>query len=346
MPVPDNAPPDAPPPADDGGQAAPPPDPNDPNTELSAEEEAAFVDRQLGITDSGAPFAVRPGEGEEGDENGDKADKEAKPKSGEETPTPSDDSDTPPPNADDKKPDEDAGKPADEEPETPPAKEDKQATAETPQEVDSSDLWVELTDANDKTFKIGVNDPVPEDLVFKNDAQLAEFAEARLEMKGTLRERQAELEKTQAEATAKENTAKSQEEQLASWDAEIQDLIAAGAIEPPKAKPGDKEFMQDPSVQKIDAVFKFMAAENANRAKDSFATKQKIVSFGTAYTLWTNDKAKKDAEEAQNKSNQVAKERGSLVGGSSSSSSGGGNQNLYTQGSAGSIHDLDFSDLE
>jgi hypothetical protein len=332
MPPADNAPAAPAPGGDNTPPPAPAPDPNDPNTEMSAEDEAAFVDRQLGITDSGAPFAVTPGE--EAKKDGGEDDEKAEPKPGDNTP--------PDPNPDDKKPDEDAGKPADEEPETPPAKEDKPAS-EAPQEVDTTDLWVELTDANGKEFKIGVNDPIPEDLVFKNDAQLAELTEARMEMKGTLRERQAEYEKSKADAESKDNEAKTEEQQLAAWDTEIQDLIGAGLIEAPKAKPGDKDFLQDASVQKIDAVFKFMGVQNAERAK---ANKPPITSFGTAYTLWSNDKAKKDAEEAQNKSNETAKARGALVGGSSSSSSGGGNQNLYTQGSAGSIHDLDFSDLE
>lgn len=328
----------APAPGGDNTPPAPAPDPNDPNTEMSAEDEAAFVDRQLGITDSGAPFAVAPNDGKGDDAN--KDDKKAEPKPGDSTETPG--TGTPEPGSDEQPPAGGAEKPTDEEPETPAAEEVEQ-TPQAPQEVDTTDLWVELTDANGKEFKIGVNDPIPEDLVFKNDAQLAELTEARMEMKSTLRERQAEYDKATADAEANANSAKTEEQQLAAWDTEIQDLIGAGLIEAPKAKPGDKDFLQDASVQKIDAVFKFMGAQNAERAKTN---KPPITSFGTAYTLWSNDRAQKDAEEAQNKSNETAKARGSLVGGSSSSSSGGGNQNLYTQGSAGSIHDLDFSDIE
>ncbi len=329
---------------DEGGQAAPPPapapDPNDLGTEMTEAEESAFVDRQLGITDSGAPFGVAPKEEDKGD--ADNADEKTESKPGEPDKKPAD-PDKADPNPDDPSATGGAAKPANEEPETPPAKEAEQTPkTEAPKEVDTTDLWVELEDANGKSFKIGVNDPVPEDLVFKNDAQLAEFAEARIEMKGTLRERNAEFEKAQADAAAKDSSAKTEADQLASWDGEIQDLITAGLIEAPKAKPGDAEFLKDPSVQKIDAVFKFMGAQNAERGK---AGKQPIMSFGTAYTLWANDKAKKEAEDAQTKSNQIAKERGALVGGGSSSSSGGGNAGLYEQGSAGSIHDLNFDDL-
>lgn len=354
-----NAPPAAgPPAANDGDAAAPAPNPDDLNTEMTAEEEAAFVDRQLGITDSGAPFAVAPNEGTGDDQSGGtgtsdsaKKDKSAAPSDGggakkpEDTTSKAEKSDE---GGDADNAGEGAAK-GDKSDEDAAAGGDADQTASAPTPVDTTDLWVELEDANGKTFKIGVNDPVPDDLQFKNDAQLAEFTEARMEMKGTLRERQSEFEKAQADAQAKESSTKTEQQQLNAWDGEIQDLISAGLIEAPKAKPGDKDFLQDPSVQKIDAIFKYMAAENTKRAQEISAgtgNKPQITSFGTAYTLWANEQAKRAAEEAQNKSNQIAKDRGALVGSGSSTSAGGGSAALYEQGSAGSIHDLDFSDLE
>jgi hypothetical protein len=300
------------------------PDPNDLSTEMSAEDESAFVDRQLGITDPGAPFALKPDETETpgkkeeaaGQEN-QKTDKKPEEQEIEQPLAP----------ADDKKVEK-----GHEEPEEPAA----------PEAIETSDLFVELEDANGKSFKIGVDDPLPEDFVFKNDVQLAEFAEARLEMKGILRERQSDFEKQTAESEEKNNAEKSEQELYSSWEAEIEDLITAGAIDAPKSKPGDKDYLQDPTIQKIESVFKFMAEQNAERSKTN---KPSIRSFGTAYTLWSNDNAKRAEEEAVKKSNQTAKERGALVGGSSSSSAGGGNEGLYVQGSAGSIHDLDFSDI-
>ncbi len=319
-----------PPASNDGGDepSAPPApiaDPNALGTELSEADENALIDRTLGITDPGLPLET----GGEGDENkpDDKPDDPPKPNE------PAKAGDLP----DDKKPAEDAGD-ATPPPEPKVPAEDEDKPPETSQGIDTSDLWVELEDANGKTFKIGVNDPIPEELVFKNDAQLAELTEARMEMKGTLRDREADLEKSQAEQQSKQ----SEEAQLASWDNEIQELIGAGLIEAPKVKVGEKDYLQDAAVQKIDTVFKFMASENTKRAAEG---KPKIMSFGTAFTLWSSDSAKKEAEEKQKKDNEIAKARGSLVGGSSSSSSGGAHKELYTQGTAGTIHDVDFSDL-
>lgn len=297
--------------------SAPIADPNALSTELSEEDETALIDRSFGITDPGLPLDIK-----EKEDNI--------------IPKPAD-------SGDDKKPlgNDGDGKPAKAEQETheAPAKTEPEEPA-APEAVDTSDLWIEIEDSEGKSHKIGVGDSLPDDFAFKNDAQLAEYLEARREMRDTLKDRNTEIEESKAAQQSKDSEAA----QVASWDTEIQDLIGAGLIEAPKTKPGDKDFMQDPSVQKIDAIFKFMASENTKRANDG---KPKIISFGTAYTLWSNDKAKIEAEEKLKKDNEIAKQRGSLVGGSSSSSSGGKTTDgLYIQGSAGTIHDVDFSDLE
>lgn len=328
--------------ADNGGaNDAPAPNPNDLATELTPAEEVAFVDRQLGITDPGLPFAygVDKNEGaNNGKEKVDTTQDGGTSDSGNATnnglqPGASNNGEKVP-----------AGGEGDEgkQPSTPETPVEEQKEVEQPTAPDLSDVFLEITDANGKEHKIGPNDPLPDDFVFKNDAQLAEFAEARLEMKGIVAQRMADFEREKTEAESKTNAAQSEQAQYASWDAEIADLVAAGALPEPKAKPGEANFMEDPGVKQVDAVFKFMAAQNEARKADG---KPPIMSFGTAFTLYKTEQDKAQAEEKQRQDNEVAKKRAALIGGSSSGGAGGSSDGLYKQGSAGSIHDLDLSDL-
>lgn len=318
---PDTAVTASPEPGNEGEATVVVPDPNELGTELSPEDEQAFVDRELGITDPGAPFKQEEEDGGSDDEEPGKPDK------------PAAEANAAPDDGAAAGADEDAADGA----EASAAKETEQE-AQAPQEVDTSDLWVEFTDDNDKTYKIGVNDPIPADIAFASDAQLAELMEARQEMKSELANRNAEHDKGQAESAAKE----AQAAQESAWDAEIQDLMSAGLLEPPTAKPTDKNYLEDPAIQKVSEVFQFMAKQNADRAREG---KQPITSFGTAFTLYSNDKAKLETAIKEKEEADATKKRGALIGGSSSTSGGSGGENLYKQGSAASIHDLDFSDL-
>lgn len=337
------APADAGQPNDGGANDTPALNPNDLATELTPAEEAAFVDRQLGITDPGLPFAygVDKNEGKDGKDGTADSDKRAggTGDEGADKGTGSAASD----NNNDEKPAGTTGEATTETPVTPPAKETEQTTTEeAPTAPDLSDVFLEITDANGKEHKIGPNDPLPDDFQFVNDAQLAEFAEARLEMKGIVNQRMADFEQQKTEAESKTNAAQSEQAQYASWDAEIADLVAAGALPEPKAKPGEANFMEDPGVKQVDAVFKFMAAQNEARKADG---KPPIMSFGTAFTLFKTEQDKAAAADKLQQDNETAKKRAALIGGSSSGGAGGSNDGLYKQGSAGSIHDLDLSDL-
>lgn len=321
--------------------------PNDLSTELSAADEAAFVDRQLGITDSGAEINGggddKNGSGSEGDEtektgaengaagsesgeSGDAEEGSGDDSAGEDGAAKSTENGASDAGAKDGEESEDAsGKQGD----------DDQADKSTDQleGVDTSDLWVEIEDAEGKTHKVSVSDSLPEGFAFKNDAQLAEYLEARNEMKQTLNQRQADFDKQQQETSA----AKAQQDQLAAWDAEVSALVEAKLLDEPKALPKngktytEAELKADPALQKINDIYAFMGSKG-------------LRSFGTAYTLWSQEQAaSKEAQELE-ESNKTAKARGSLVGGSSSSS-GSDAGYVYSAGSASSIHDVDTSDI-
>lgn len=250
-------------------------------------------------------------------------------------------------------------------PVVPPVEEDK--PAEIPA-VDLSDLWIEFEgvtvddegNQTAKTFKVGVDDELPEEARFKNDKQLAEYLEARDEMKATKKDRQQEHDEQVAEQESAQSAAAARQATQDAWDSEIEDLTGAGLIEAVKNPPADptkgytpEEIEADPGLKTIDAVFKFMVAENEKRAAEG---KGRLPSFGTAFNLWTKNqgvaeaeaKKKADEEEAKRKAEEV-KNRGSMVGGSSGSGSGSGaggsGEYIYRAGSARSIHQVDTSDL-
>lgn len=229
-----------------------------------------------------------------------------------------------------------------------PVEEEKPTEADVPLELKTDDLWIEVEkvttdeDGNQKIEKVKlVYDPedpsafIPDDFTFKSDKQLADILEAKAEMANLYKERKAEVDTKQAEAEQTKTIEQKQQEQLATWDAEIQDLIDNGILNAPKAKPEDKDFLEDESVKQIDAVFKFMAEQNEQRTKDG---KPPIVSFGTAYTLYQKDVAAKAEANAEKEEQEAAKKKAALIGGSSAS--GAAEQKAYKPGSYSSIYEI------
>lgn len=231
---------------------------------------------------------------------------------------------------------------------TPPVKEEEPPTSDVPLAVKTDDLWIEVEkvviddDGKETTQKVKlVYDPenpgsfVPDDFAFKSDKQLSEILEAKFEMANLYKDRKAEIDAKVAEKTQEETVAKTQEEQLKAWDDEIADLIESGVLEAPKVGPDDPKFKEDPTAQKLDAVFKYLAETNAKRAEEG---KTPIRSFGTAFTMFEKAEALKVAEEAKKKDNEDAKKKASLIGGSSAS--GGTEVAAYKPGSYSNIYDV------
>jgi hypothetical protein len=295
--------------------------PNDLTYEMTAEEEAAFVDATLGI--KGAKNVTEPV-------------------------TPAADQPAQPavPEGQSKQPETPAPDPA--VPETPVVPEapvtSEPAEPKAPQPAteltapETSDLWIEVQDSEGKDVKLTYdpNNPnsfLPEGFTFKDDNQLFQILDAKAEMASLYKERVSEYETKTAELEAKQGSIKTEADQKASWDAEIQDLIEGGLLDAPKiTDPSDKKFMEDPTVAKVDAVFKFMAEQNRVRPEG----KPLLRSFGTAFNLYNKVSADAEAEAKTKQANDMAKARGALVGGTSAPSSASETP-LYRRGSAKNI---------
>jgi hypothetical protein len=211
--------------------------------------------------------------------------------------------------------------------------------------IQTDDLWVEVEDSEGKSHKL-VFDPqnpaafLPDDFTFKNDKQLFEILDAKAEMAALYKERSDKFETEKETKTTQEQAEAQRKETLASWDAEIDDLIQAGALEAPKTKPGEKGWTEDPSVQKIDAIFKYMKTENDKRIADG---KTPIKSFGTAFNLYSHDEQVRAEAEKEKKEAEDTKKRGALVGGSSAASSAG-DKPMYTRGKYSDIWSVPVED--
>lgn len=317
---------------------------NDFTTELTAEQEAAFVDSIIGPQ----PTVRIPG--------GSNVTKPA--------------SATTDTGASDADPKEDP-KPADgEEPKvTPPKAEDPKETPEEVKpveipDVQTDDLWVEIDGLvlddegkpQPKTFKITVEDGIPEEMRFKSEKQLAETVESMQEMKALLKQREADHDTQVKDQEAAAATIAAQQATLESWQAEDDQLVEAGLLDAPKAPPANgkqytaEEVAADPGLQLRDEVYKFMAEENEKRTTEK---KPKLAGFTSAFNLY--QKGQKASEEASKKAEEEAeakkqadliKQRGGMVGGGSSSGGGKDQGFVYKAGSAKSIWAVDTSDLQ
>lgn len=295
---------------------------NEIGTEISIEQEQALVNETLGI----AP--PKPGEVIEPDN------KQPESETPDTDPTPSAD----PPADADPNPDPDADDPDPKPtPTKPEAVEDDEPEIQDLTAPQTDDLWVEVDkvvvdeEGNRTTEKVKLvydpDDPssfLPDDFKFTSDTQLMQILEAKSEMAKMYETRKAEFDKLNEAKSEKQKEA----EQIANWDQEIETLIAAGVLEEPKIKAGEKGWLEEPTVKKISEVFQFMVKENTDRAKQS---KPAIRSFGTALSMFNiQEQVKQEAENKQKEEAEI-KRKGSLVGGSSGSS--GGTEQSYVSGS-------------
>ena len=218
---------------------------------------------------------------------------------------------------------------------------------DTTSEVQTDDLWLEVDklvekDGKQTTEKVKLvfdpNNPeafIPDDFKFTSDKQLFDILESKRQMAELYEKRESEL----SEKQTKNNEAKERKEQLAAWDAEVEELIEDGFLEKPKVKPGDDNWKDDPSVKEIDETFKYMTELNQKRIADG---KQPIRSFTHIYHKRAKEvAAQKEAEEKKQKTAD-AKKKGALVGGSSST--GSGTAKGYTPGQYGSIWEVPIED--
>lgn len=238
-------------------------------------------------------------------------------------------------------------------PVTPPAPDDKPApelSPETPAEVptlDTADLWLEVKDTNGDTIRLTLDDGIPDDFLFANDKQLYEVLDAFQEMKQLRKEREGTIEKAIADKNASEADQKTQKSTLDGWANEIQDLIDAGLIAKSDKAPADgkaytpAEVAADEGLKLTSNVFDYMKTENAKRQTQG---KPALTSFTAAFTLYKKGADATAEVEAQKQKNEIAKQRGGMVGGTSAPA-GSDKPYVYKRGSARNIHQVDTSDI-
>lgn len=195
----------------------------------------------------------------------------------------------------------------------------------------STALTLEVEDAEGKKYQISKSTDLPRDFTPKDNAQVIEILEGLADLK----QRQAQMDTEAAKAEEQAKATASQQEQIASWDAEIAALQADGRIDKPKAAPNSPEFLNDPAVKRADQVFKFMEQENQRRVTTNTAP---IRSFADALDKIELAEYRAAKVEAEKQELQTAKQKSGLIG---RTSGGGGNEPpVYVAGSARDMYDL------
>lgn len=215
--------------------------------------------------------------------------------------------------------------------------------------LDTSDLWIEVTDADGNKVKLTLDEGIPEEMRFTTDKQLFEVLDAFNEMRDLRTQREAAIADAQAKKDAQVQGQQTEQATFAEWDAEISALIESGAIPAAKTQPADgkryteAELNADPGPKLISDTFAYMVAENQKR---DAAGKPRIKSFATAFTLMSRANASSEEAKRQEEANKLAKQRGSIVGGGGATASvTNGKGYVYRRGSARTIRDLDLSDI-
>lgn len=214
-----------------------------------------------------------------------------------------------------------------------PSGSDEEDTDE-PEEVatDPTVPGLEVQDIDGKTYKITRVEDLPDNFVPKNNRQVIEILR-------DLTRLDASNEKLQQDAAAREQAQQveaQRQEVLKSWDNEIADLQKDGRLDKPKAQAGSDGFTKDPAVQKVDAVFKFMAEINDKRA--AAGNPNMIRSFEDALDKYDLQESTKVKEEATKSEVATAKEKAGVIG--KGAGVAGGSEGVYVAGSAKSIYDL------
>lgn len=226
----------------------------------------------------------------------------------------------------------------------------------TPESVDTSDLWIEVqgieVDAEGKqterTYRITLDDGIPDDIRFRDDKQLAEVLDALNEMRDIRNQRQAEYDENLQKAEQSETQQNNQQQLARQWDQEIVDLQTAGLLDKQLAPPKDpkgysaEEVAADPALQRIDNIFTFMAEENNRRSGEG---KPLLASFASAFNLYQRQESQIEEQKRAQQEDEAVKRKGAMVGGGAGGSAKTGKGYVYKAGSAKSIYSVDTSDL-
>ncbi len=215
-----------------------------------------------------------------------------------------------------------------------PAPETPKPTKPEPETPVADKYTLEVEDAQGNKLSISKIEDLPEDFEPKNNRQALQIISdlAKLDTRREADEAQATIraEETRvADETAKINQG---------WQTEIDGLITDGRIDKPKVKEGDPKFLEDPAIQRMDTVFKFMNEENQGRLSKGIAP---IRSFTDALTHLELKEAREAKVTADRTATDTARRKAGLLSGSSATgSAAGGAERPYFAGQAQDISDL------
>jgi hypothetical protein len=219
---------------------------------------------------------------------------------------------------------------------------DAKPTPDKPVQADTvkNDLVLNLKDANGKEFVLKPGDDIDEVLKDFEPTGTGQI----MRIIGDFNKLNADAAQQEANAATEADKAAQVAEQQATinaWDKEIAGLQTEGRIGKPTLKPTDPGYLKDPTVVRVDQVFKYMTTENAKRATAAQAagtTPLLIRSFGDALDKLELQEMRQAQAKAKANGLDAAKAKSSLIGG------GNGNTTNapapYIAGSHSSIWDV------
>lgn len=194
------------------------------------------------------------------------------------------------------------------------------------------DFSIEVEDADGKKHKISTIEDLPEDFNPRNNRQI-------LQIISDLGKLDVQKEKFEADNLTKaeqEQAAETERQTLQSWDNEISELQKEGRLEKPKVTPDSPAFMEDESVKKVDAVFKYMVEVNEVRTKAG--NPNLLRSFEDALDKYEAVEGRRATEEASKNGTVTAKAKAAVIGRSGSGTAA--EAPTYRSGQYKSIDDI------
>lgn len=193
------------------------------------------------------------------------------------------------------------------------------------------DFSFEVEDANGKTYKITKIEDLPEDFDPKNNRQVMEIIAQANKLEGEIARHEEQIAKDE-EATILSNA---QKEIQTGWQSEIQELVDEKLLDKPKLAENNPKYNDDPSVKKIDEVFKFI--KDTNDARKKANNPNMLTSFRDAFDRMELRDLKVQKADESKKEGDLAKAKAGVIGTSSTSSV---DVPAYRAGSYRSIDDI------
>jgi len=187
---------------------------------------------------------------------------------------------------------------------------------------DPAKLFVEAVDAKGKKHKIYTDD----------DLKGFEFEDALHQRKvfkqlDALEAKREELKQAGVKKEAEKSIVEDAQKRLVGWDGEIEDMVKEGVFDKPKK--GNEAYTL------VDSIFKFMIAENKDRAAKG---RGQIESFRDGHDLFQLRKDKDDRSDDDKKEQEDAKRKGGKVAGAKPGSKK--DSFVYKPGQYNSIDDV------